>query len=131
MKNLPCTLLVGAFVVVTISLLPVAEGKGGDSAKTPGTTKRGRSADADLTTAADEQLAQTMQNAENQLAAVNTTSGGPSDAHLARILQAEEDKKQEEDTKTSAKTSEKKQPKPIALKAKGSTGKNENAVEIN
>ncbi len=131
MNILPRTLLVGAFVVITISLLSVAEGKGGDSGKNQAAPKRGRSADADLTIAADEQLAQTMQNTENQLAAMNTTTGGPSDATLARIMQAEEDKKAGEDTKSPAKTNEKKQPKPIALKPKGSASKNENAVIIN
>jgi hypothetical protein len=130
MNSLCRTLLVGALIVVTISLLPVAEGKGGDSGKSSGTTKRGRSADADLATAADEQLAQTMQDAENQVAAVNTTTGGPSDATLARIMQADEDAKVKEETKSPVKTSEKKQPKPIALKAKGSSGKVENAVTI-
>jgi hypothetical protein len=130
MNILSRTLLIGAFVVV-ISLLPAAQGKGGESAKNSGTAKRGRNSDADLATVADEQLAQTMQDAENQLVAVNTTTGGPSNATLARIMQAEEDKKAGEDTKSPAKTNEKKQPKPIALKAKGSASKNENAVIIN
>jgi hypothetical protein len=124
MNILSRTLLIGAFVVV-ISLLPAAQGKGGESAKNSGTAKRGRNSDADLATVADEQLAQTMQDAENQLVAVNTTTGGPSNATLARIMQAEEDAK----SPAKSESSEKKQPKPISLRAKGYT-KADNAVII-
>ena len=69
-------------------------GKGGDggSKETP---KRGtRSTGAALAEAADEALAQTLQENENaRLTSENSSSGGPSSEHLARVLQEEEDKK--------------------------------------
>ena len=65
---------------------------------------------------ADEQYAIGLQNQEDKKQGENHSSGGPSDAALARTLQNEEDKKSP--AKSEAKSDQKKAPKPIILRIK-------------
>ena len=96
----------------------LSEGKGGDG-KTPAPSKHNtRSAETDLQQMADEQLAIGLQNEEDKKQGENHSSGGPSDAALARSYQNEEDKKSP--AKSEAKSDQKNNRKPIILKGKSS-----------
>ena len=119
------TLRAIAIVALMLSFLfLLAEGKGGDD-KSPAPRRTTRNTQADLQEMADEQLAIGLQNEEDKKQGENHSSGGPSDAALARILQNEEDKKSP--AKSEAKSDQKKPSKPIILKIKSS---NECAVTV-
>ena len=107
-----------AIMVLMLSFLfLLVEGKGGDG-KSPAPKRNTRSADTDLQEMADEQLAIALQNQEDKKEGGNHSSGGPSNATLARSLQNETDKKPP--AKSEAKSDQKRARKPIILKGKSS-----------
>ena len=88
-------LVVSILVMAMASTIECAGGaKGGEGGGKDVSKRTTRNTGAALTEAADELLAQTLQDAENtKLVSENASSGAPSSEHLARVLQDEEDKK--------------------------------------
>ena len=107
-----------AIIALMLSLFfLLAEGKGGDE-KSPAARRATRHTQAELQEMADEQLAIAEQNQENKKVGENHSSGGPSNATLARSLQNETDKKPP--AKSEAKSDQKRARKPIILKSRSS-----------
>ena len=88
-------LVVSILVMAMASTIECAGGAKGSEGGGKDVSKRTtRNTGAALSEAADEMLAQTLQDAENtKLVSENASSGAPSSEHLARVLQDEEDKK--------------------------------------
>ena len=96
MKVSNLALLVVSILVMAMALTIECGGgaKGGDGGGKEVPRRGTRNANAALNEAADELLAQTLQDAENtRSVSENASSGAPSSEHLARTLQEEEDKK--------------------------------------